>query len=67
MRKLIYRIGDYETTSYEEARKLQPTGRLTTELDKIEYQPKINPETLEKRRTYFAKKRAKGMIAGVSA
>lgn len=35
MRKLIYVVGDKETTSYAEARKLQPNGQLETRLEQI--------------------------------
>lgn len=36
MRKLIYVVGNKETTSYKEARQLQPTGQLQTRLEIIE-------------------------------
>lgn len=59
MRKVSYVVGGYETTSYAEARKLQPTGQLQTKLTKIEKKVNVSPETLAKRQAYFAKLRAK--------
>lgn len=65
MRRVVYVIGDYETTSYEKARKLQPTGQLVTRLDEIKKEIKVNPETLAKRMAYFAKRRAERAEASI--
>ena len=63
MRKLVYLVGGLETTSYEKARELQPTGKLETRLDEIREGAKINPERLAKIQVYFAKRRAERMAA----
>lgn len=67
MRRLVYVVGGQETTSYEKARELQPTGKLETRLDEIREEVKVNPETLAKRMAYFAKRRAEKAVAEVSA
>ncbi len=58
MRRLTYVVDGAEITSYEKARKLQPTGNLDIRLTKIIERTKPNPETLAKRKAYFAKLRA---------
>ena len=63
MRRLVYVVGGQETTSYEKARKLQPTGQLVARFDEIREGTKVNPETLAKRMAYFAKRRAEKAVA----
>ena len=63
MRKIVYLIGGLEITSYEKAREIQPSGQLQIRLDEIREEVKVNPETLAKRRAYFAKRRAEKAVA----
>ena len=63
MRKLVYVVGGQEITSYEKAREIQPSGQLQIKLDEIREEAKVNPETLAKRQTYFARRRAEKAVA----
>ena len=58
MRKVVYLVDGQEITSYAKAREIQPTGQLKVRFDKIREEAKTSPETLKKRMTYFAKRRA---------
>lgn len=63
MRKLVYVVGGQETTSYEKAREIQPSGQLQIKLDEIREEAKVNPETLTKRQAYFTRRRAEKAVA----
>jgi hypothetical protein len=53
MRRIVYVVDGIETTSYEEARGLQPEGELETRFDEIRETAKFNPVKAEKRKAYF--------------
>lgn len=62
MRRLVYVVGGQTITSYEKARKLQPSGNLETKFEEIKETVKVSPETLAKRMAYFAKRRAEKAV-----
>jgi hypothetical protein len=59
MKRVIYTIGNMETTSYELAREKQPTGRLNVRYEETKTIISVKPETLAKRQEYFRKLRGK--------
>lgn len=63
MKRLVYLVGGQEITSYSKAREIQPSGQLQVRFDEIREEAKTNPETLVKRQAYFAKHRAKKVVA----
>lgn len=63
MRRLVYVVGGQETTSYEKARELQPSGNLEVKFEEIKETVRVSPETLAKRMAYFAKRRAEKAVA----
>lgn len=60
MRKLVYVVGSQETTSYEKARELQPTGKLQTKFKEIEEE--IDPKRREKIKQYIAKRNVEKLL-----